>query len=111
MDLEQLQKEAEKDLKIDNEKLDIESLKTPQLYGKYLQIYTRWNLLSKQAESEYKVLYRKKWEYYSGKADPQTYREKPFDLKVLKQDIPTYLESDEELIKAKHNVDYHNEME
>ena len=44
MDLEQLQKEAEKDLKIDNEKLDIESLKTPQLYGKYLQIYTRWNL-------------------------------------------------------------------
>ena len=110
MDLEQLQKEAEKDLKIDNEKLDIESLKTPQLYGKYLQIYTRWNLLSKQSESEYKVLYRKKWEYYSGKADPQTYREKPFDLKVLKQDIPTYLESDEELIKAKHTVDYHNPM-
>ena len=110
MDLEQLQNEAEKDLKIDNEKLDIESLKTPELYGKYLKIYTRWNLLSKQAESEYKVLYRKKWEYYSGKADPQTYREKPFDLKVFKQDIPTYLESDEELIKAKHTVDYHNAM-
>ena len=36
----------EKDLKIDNEKLDIESLKTPELYGKYLKIYTRWNLLS-----------------------------------------------------------------
>ena len=110
MDLEQLQKEAEKDLKIDNEKLDIESLKTPQLYGKYLQIYTRWNLLSKQAESEYKVLYRKKWEYYSGKSDPQTYREKPFDLKVLKQDIPTYLESDDELIKSKHQLDYRNAM-
>mgnify|MGYP001158368817 FL=1 len=110
MDLEQLQKEAEKDLKIDNEKLDIESLKTPQLYGKYLQIYTRWNLLSKQAESEYKILYRKKWEYYSGKSDPQTYREKPFDLKVLKQDIPTYLDSDEELIKAKHQLDYRNAM-
>ena len=64
-------------------------------------------MLSKQVESEYKVLYRKKWEYYSGKSDPQTYREKTFDLKVLKQDIPTYLESDEELIKAKHNLDYH----
>ena len=50
MDLEQLQNEAEKDLKIDNEKLDIESLKTPELYAKYLKIYTRWNLLSKQAE-------------------------------------------------------------
>ena len=47
MDLEQLQKEAEKDLKIDKDNLDIESLKTPELYGKYLQIFTRWNLLSK----------------------------------------------------------------
>ena len=43
MDLEQLQKEAQKDLKIDKEQLDIESLKTPELYGKYLQIYTRSN--------------------------------------------------------------------
>ena len=110
MDLEQLQKEAEKDLKINNEQLDIESLKTPELYAKYLKIYTRWSLLSKQAESEYKVLFRQKWEYYSGKADPKVYQEKPFDLKILKQDLPTYLESDEELIKAKHKVDYHNAM-
>tara|TARA_B100000424_G_scaffold248372_1_gene221476 strand:+ start:1253 stop:1681 length:429 start_codon:yes stop_codon:yes gene_type:complete len=110
MDLEQLQKEAEKDLKINNEQLDIESLKTPELYGKYLQIYTRWNLLSKQVESEYKKLLRHKWEYYSGKADPKVYQEKPFDLKILKQDIPTYLEGDEDLITAKHKVDYHNSM-
>ena len=61
MDLEQLQKEAQKDLKIDKEQLDIESLKTPELYGKYLQIYTRWNLLSKQVESDYKKLLRDKW--------------------------------------------------
>ena len=110
MDLEQLQKEAEKDLKIDKEQLDIESLKTPELYGKYLKIFTRWNLLSKQSEAEYKKLLRHKWEYYSGKSDPKVYQEKPFDLKVLKQDIPTYLESDEDLIQAKHKVDYHNAM-
>ena len=110
MDLEQLQKEAQKDLKIDKEQLDIESLKTPELYGKYLQIYPRWNLLSKQVESEYKKLLRHKWEYYSGKADPKEYQEKPFDLKILKQDIPTYLEGDEDLITAKHKVDYHNSM-
>ena len=110
MDLEQLQQEAEKDLKIDKEQLDIESLRTPELYGKYLKIFTRWNLLSKQSESEYKKLLRHKWEYYSGKSDPKVYQEKPFDLKILKQDIPTYLESDEDLIKAKHTVDYHNAM-
>ncbi len=110
MDLEQLQKEAEKDLKIDKDNLDIESLKTPELYGKYLQIFTRWNLLSKQAESEYKKLLKQKWEYYGGKSDPKVYQEKPFDLKILKQDIPVYLEGDEELITAKHKVDYHNAM-
>ena len=54
MDLEQLQKEAQKDLKIDKEQLDIESLKTPELYQNYLQIYTRWNLLSKQVDAEYR---------------------------------------------------------
>jgi len=110
MDLEQLQKESEKDLKIDNELLDIESLKTPELYGKYLQIHIRWNLLSKQAESEYKKLLRQKWEYYGGKSDPKVYQEKPFDLKILKQDIPVYLESDEDLIQAKHKVEYLNAM-
>ena len=41
---------------------------------------------------------------------PRIYQEKPFDLKILKQDIPTYLESDEDLIQAKHKVDYHNAM-
>ena len=110
MDLEQLQKEAEKDLKINNEQLDIESLKTPELYGKYLQIYTRWNLLSKQVESEYKKLLRHKWEYYSGKADPQVYKEKPFDIKVLKQDVPVYLEGDEDLIESHHTIEYHKAM-
>ena len=100
MDLEQLQKEAEKDLKIDREQLDIETLKTPELYGKYLKNLTRWNLLSKQAEAENKKHLRHKWEYYSGKS------EKPFELKILRQDIPTYLESDEDMIKLQSKIDY-----
>ena len=57
-------------------------------------------------EGNYRVLYRKKWEYYSGKSDPEVYRDNPFDHKILKQDLPIYLESDEELIKAKQKVEY-----
>ena len=49
---------------------------------------------------------RTKWEYYTGKADPQVYAEKPFDLKILRTDIDKYLESDTELQKAKQKVDY-----
>ena len=56
-------------------------------------------------EGNYRVLYRKKWEYYSGKSDPEVYRDNPFDHKILKQDLPIYLESDEELIR-KQKVEY-----
>ena len=43
------------------------------------------------------MLRREKWEYYTGKARPEVYVEKPFDFKVLKSDIDKYLDSDEEL--------------
>ena len=85
MNLEELQEMSAKDLKIDDQQLDIESLKTPELYGKYLKIFTRWNLLLKQAESKHRILYRQKWEYYGGKADPDVYKSEPLDLKILKK--------------------------
>jgi|TARA_B110000444_G_scaffold226808_1_gene231597 hypothetical protein len=107
MDLQELQLQAEKDLKIDDTILDIESLKTPELYGKYLQLNIRWSLLLKQAESNHRILLRKKWEYYGGKSEPQVYRDKPFELKILKQDIQLYLDSDEEIIESSHKVEYH----
>ena len=56
MDLTELQEMSAKDLKIDDQQLDIESLKTPELYGKYLKIFTRWNLLLKQVESKHRIL-------------------------------------------------------
>ena len=58
------------------------------------------------SDAQYRILYRKKWEYYGGKSDPQIYRDNPFDHKILKQDIHIYLESDEELIKAKQKTEY-----
>ena len=59
-----------------------------------------------RAESDYKILKRVKWEYYTGKARPQVYQQKPFNLKIMKSDIDKYLESDEDLIKAKQKIDY-----
>jgi len=107
MDLEELQKQAERDLSIDDLQLDIESLKTPNLHGKYLQYYNRFTLLHKKAKSDLKVLTREKWEYYMGKADPEVYQAKPFDLKVLKQDVPMYLDSDPDIVTAQQKIDYY----
>ena len=106
MTFDELQQLAEKDLKINDTELDLESLKTPQLHNKYLKHLTKFKLLLTRAEDEFTRIKRDKWEYYTGKADPAVYQLKPFNLKILKQDIDKYIESDEEWIKANQKVKY-----
>tara|TARA_E500000318_G_scaffold85608_1_gene81686 strand:+ start:74 stop:502 length:429 start_codon:yes stop_codon:yes gene_type:complete len=108
MDLEKLQEQADKDLKINDTELDLESLKTPQLHNQYMKHLTKYKLMLSRAETEYNTLKREKWEYYTGKADASVYAEKPFDLKILRTDIDKYLDSDEDLQKQKQKVDYLN---
>ena len=61
MDLEQLQDLAEKDLKINDTELDLESLKTPQLHNKYLKFLNKWKLLLTKANIDYYTLIKYKW--------------------------------------------------
>jgi len=106
MDLETLQKQVDVDLKIDDTELDLESIRTPQLHNKYLKLFTKYSLQLKKAKDDYDGLYKFKWEYYTGKASPDTYREKPFDIKVLKSDVYIYLNADEELQKLGQRIEY-----
>ena len=108
MDLEQLQELADKKLKINDTELDLESLKTPQLHNEFLKHLTKFKLMLSRAETEYNILKKDKWEYYTGKADASVYAEKPFDLKILRTDIDKYLDADIDLQKAKQKVDYLN---
>jgi hypothetical protein len=108
MDLEQLQIEADKDLKINDIELDLESLKTPQLHNKYLKHYTKFKLLLTRTEDELRIIKRDKWEYYTGKAAPQVYQLKPFNFKILKTDIDKYIEADEDIQKLTQKVAYLN---
>ena len=97
MDLSELQDQVDRDIKIDDTELDMESIRTPQLHNKYLKLYTKYSLQLKRAQDDYKTLYRWKWEYYTGKATPDVYLEQPFDLKVLKADVSMYLDSDKDV--------------
>ena len=106
MTLDELQAEADKDLVIDDTELDTESLKTPILHNKYLQYYNKFNLLLKKSQWEERTLQREKWEYYTGKSDPEVYKEKPFDLKVLKNDVHIYINSDEDIQKIQAKIIY-----
>jgi hypothetical protein len=106
MTLDELKLQVQKDLKVDDEHLDTESLKNQEIKAKYLDHKSRYELLLFRAKGDYKRMYREKWEYYGGKADAKIYASKPFDLKVLKTDLSVYITSDEDIINAENKVGY-----
>ena len=110
MTLEELQQQVSKDFKLDDTELDSESVSIPLLHNKYLIHFNKFSLLLKKAEYEHKTMIKNKWEYYTGKADPSVYKEKPFDIKVLKADVHIYMDSDPELQKADQKVAYLNQI-
>ena len=110
MTLEELQQSVNKDFKLDDTQLDVESVNIPLLHNKYLIHFNKFNLLLKKAEYDHKSLLKEKWDYYTGKADPSVYKEKPFDIKVLKADVHIYMDSDPELQKADQKVAYLNQI-
>jgi len=106
MTFDELTQLAEKDLKINDTELDLESLKTPALHNKYSKFHNQYINLLKKTEQDRDRLLREKWEYYTGKSDPSVYQAKPFNLKILKQDVDKYLKADEEIIKIEQKVTY-----
>jgi len=99
MNLEHIQEMWGKDSKIDEVMLDESSLRIPQLHHKYLTLLSEYNLISKKHAQTMKVLQHQKWLYYSGKAAPSEYAEKPFPHKVMKSDVIHWIQIDEEIMK------------
>ena len=106
MNLDELKLQVEKDLKVDDEHLDTESLKNQEIKAKYLDNKSKYELLLFRSKGEYKKIYREKWEYYGGKADAKVYVSKPIDIKVLKTDLSVYITSDEDIINAENKIGY-----
>lgn len=110
MNLDEIQLLWEKDSIINQDNLHDESIKIPSLHAKYYKLYNNILLLRKLEENKYKILKKEKWMYYSGKAEPEVYKEKPFDHKVLKPDIDKYMDADKDLIKIVSKIDYYQTM-
>ena len=110
MDLDEVQSLWDEDSQLDVDNLHTESTNIPALHAKYYRILNKIILLKKMEENKFKVLKKEKWQYYTGKADPQVYIEKPFDHKVLRQDVDKYMDADEDLIRLISKVDYYQVM-
>ena len=110
-DLETIQEMWEKDAKIDRDNLHDESLNIPSLHAKYFQIYNTIFLLRKKAEQQRKNIRHERYEYFSGKADPDVYIQNPFPKKIRDKDIMTkYLDADEKLSNASLKIEYYDTM-
>ncbi len=101
----------EKDSKIDPDNLHIESLNIPILHAKYHDLYNNLILLRKKAEQQRKNIRHERYEYFSGKADPEVYVENPFGKKIRDKDTMTkYLDADEKLSSSSLKIDYYDTM-
>ena len=110
-DLESIQEMWEKDAKIDRANLHDESLNIPSLHAKYFQIYNTIFLLRKKAEQQRKNIRHERYEYFSGKADPDVYIQNPFPKKIRDKDTMTkYLDADEKLSNSSLKIEYYDTM-
>lgn len=110
--LEDLLEMWRKDADIDRTEPGKALLDIPKLHSKYLNILSSHRLMVKQAEFKYNKMKKLKWEYYTGKMDDATlkhYGWEPFPY-ILKSDITTYLDSDEDLNKYLANKAMHEEI-
>jgi hypothetical protein len=110
-DLDMIQKMWEQDSKIDIDNLHTESLNIPVLHAKYFDLYNNILLLKKKAEQQKKNVRHQKYEYFTGKADPDVYVENPFPKKIRdKETLQGYLDSDEKLSQVSLKVEYYDAM-
>ena len=111
LNLEAIQEMWEIDAKIDRDKLHEESLNIPSLHAKYFELYNTTFLLRKKAEQQRKNIRHARYEYFSGKADPEVYEKNPFPKKIRDKDtMQKYLDADEKLSNTSLKIDYYDTM-
>jgi hypothetical protein len=111
IDLETLQNMWASDAKIDPDNLHTESLNIPVLHSKYYDIYNNLMLLRKKAEQQRKNIRHERYEYFSGKSDPEVYIENPFPKKIRdKETMQKYLDADTKLSGISLKIEYYSVM-
>jgi hypothetical protein len=112
MKIEEIRAHAEQDLVLDSTELDRESLRIPQLHNKYLNFLTDERLVLRAIQIDFDKMRRLKWEYYTGKLDQEQLNQhgwQPFALRILKQDVDLYMDSDTDLQNLRLKIERQRE--
>jgi hypothetical protein len=112
MKLEEIQNLWDIDSQIDRSELGDESLRIARMHAKYFKIFSQERLLLRKMEADLKELYRDKYEYYNGNISKELLDQhgwEPNPLKILRTDIPMYLDGDADMKLANLKVEMQNE--
>ncbi len=99
-----------KDSPIDETNLVGESKRIPELHSKYYNLYYREVLRVKKLKAEYKELEMDKRNWYDGSMAEEDLREKgwkPFQRKVIRNDLDKHIQADKDVIKLSLTIDFH----
>ena len=109
MNLDEIQEMWQRDSVIDPDNLHDETLKIPQLHAKYYTLHNTITLLKEKAKETYNRVRLERYNYYTGKADPEVYEQEPFPYKVRDKDaLQRHIEADEKLNKIDMKIKYYN---
>lgn len=89
--------EGREDAELDHLDLDLESLNTSKLYNKWLTYGIQYSAFLDKTSAKRDTMIKEKTDYYMGKSDPEVYSKRPFNRKVIKADLPLYMNSDPEI--------------
>lgn len=101
MKIEEIYEMWAKDSEIDQTNVSGESANIPKLHNKYFRVYMEEGMKLRQFRAKYKQLKLLKEQYYKGELDItelQEYGWEPQPLKILRQDIPNYIDADKDII-------------
>lgn len=100
-----------KDCKIDETNLAGESKRIPELHNKYYTLYYKEALKVKKLKADYKELELAKREWFDGSMAEEDLRDrgwKPYQKKVLRNDMDKYLQADKDIVNISLKIDYHS---
>ena len=104
MKLEDILSGIKTDSTIDKQHLDVCSISIPNLHGKWINILVHERVTARTLEIKVADLMKNRTLYYLGKASDEVYKNEPLHHKILKHDLPMWLDSDEKLNEAKNSL-------
>lgn len=108
--LEELQELWKKDSQFDETELGRESLNTPSIFCKWLNIHSTLKLQLYKSISDYKKLYKNKLAFFRGELTQEELETLGWDysglIKRLKSESHEYVLRDDDIIREQNKIDY-----